>query len=70
MIQVHTLSLGTMDNLIYIIKHDSQATAAKSWKAFIADPDWKKAAKASGVGRLAKPPASTYMKATDYSAIR
>ena len=58
------------DNLIYIIKHDSQATAAKSWKAFIADPDWKKAAKASGVGRLAKPPASTYMKATDYSNIR
>ena len=58
------------DNLIYIIKHDSQADAKKSWQAFIADPDWKKAAKASGVGRLAKPPASTYMKATDYSAIR
>ena len=58
------------DNLIYIIKHDSQAAAKKSWQAFIADPDWKKAAKASGVGRLAKPPASTYMKATDYSAIR
>ncbi len=58
------------DNLIYIIKHDSRATAKKSWQAFIADPDWKKAAKASGVGRLAKPPASTYMKATDYSAIR
>ena len=31
---------------------------------------WKKAAKASGVGRLAKPPAATYMKPTDYSAIR
>ncbi len=58
------------DNLIYIIKHDSRPAAAKSWKAFIADPDWKKAAKASGVGRLAKPPASTYMKATDYSDIR
>ena len=58
------------DNLIYIIKHDSQTAAKKSWQAFIADPDWKKAAKASGVGRLAKPPASTYMKATDYSAIR
>ena len=58
------------DNLIYIIKHDRRAAAAKSWKAFISDPDWKKAAKASGVGRLAKPPASTYMKATDYSDIR
>jgi len=58
------------DNLIYIIKHDSRAAAAKSWKAFIADPDWKKAARASGVGRLAKPPAATYMKATDYSGVR
>jgi len=58
------------DNLIYIIKHDSRTAAKKSWQAFIGDPDWKKAAKASGVGRLAKPPASTYMKATDYSDIR
>ena len=45
-------------------------SAKKSWKVFLADPDWKKAAKASGVGRLAKPPAATYMKPTDYSAIR
>jgi hypothetical protein len=58
------------DTLIYIIKHDSREAAKKSWKDFLADPEWKKAAKASGVGRLAKPPASTYMKATDYSAIR
>ena len=58
------------DTLIYIIKHDSREAAKKSWSAFIADPAWKKAAKESGVGRLAKPPAATYMKATDYSAIR
>ncbi len=58
------------DMLIYIIKHDSRQAAGKSWRAFIADPDWKKAAKESGVGRLAKPPASTYMKATDYSALK
>lgn len=58
------------DTLIYIIKHDSRAAAKKSWKAFLADPAWKKAAKESGVGRLAKPPASIYMQATDYSAIR
>ena len=58
------------DHLIYIIKHDSREAAKKSWSAFIADPAWKKAARESGVGRLAKPPASTYMKATDYSAIR
>ncbi|MHC4876946.1 MAG: NIPSNAP family protein [Planctomycetota bacterium] len=58
------------DTLIYIIKHDSREAAKKSWSAFIADPAWKKAARESGVGRLAKPPASTYMQATDYSAIK
>ena len=57
------------DTLIYIIKHDNREAAKKSWKDFIADPEWKKAAKQSGVGRLAKPPAATYMKPTDYSAI-
>ena len=58
------------DHLIYIIKHDSRDAAKKSWQAFIADPAWKKAARESGVGRLAKPPEAIYMKATDYSAIR
>ena len=61
---------NSKDHLIYIIKHESRAAAKASWQAFGADPDWKKAAAASGVGRLAKPPASTYMKATDYSAIK
>lgn len=61
---------ASADTLIYIIKHDSRDAAKKSWQAFIQDPDWKKAAAASGVGRLAQPPASTYMKATDYSAIQ
>ena len=61
---------NSKDHLIYIIKHESRAAAKASWQAFGGDPDWKKAAAASGVGRLAKPPASTYMKATDYSAIK
>jgi hypothetical protein len=58
------------DTLIYIIKHDSKAAAAKSWQAFIADPEWKKAARESGVGSLAKRPTSIYMKSRDYSGIR
>ena len=58
------------DHLIYIIKHESRDAAKKSWQAFIADPAWKKAARESGVGQLAKPPEATYMRATDYSAIR
>ena len=58
------------DTLIYIIRHDSAAAAKKSWPAFGSDPDWKKAARESGVGRLAKRPDSIYMKATDYSAVK
>jgi hypothetical protein len=58
------------DTLIYILKYDSREAAKASWKAFGADPAWKKAASESGVGRLAKSPESIYMKPTDYSAIR
>lgn len=58
------------DTLIYILKYDARDAAKAAWKAFGADPAWKKAAKESGVGRLAKSPESIYMKATDYSAIR
>ncbi len=58
------------DHLYYIIWHASKDAAATSWKDFVADPDWKAAAAASGVGRLAKPPVSIYMQATDYSKIQ
>ena len=58
------------DHLYYIIHHKSRDAAKASWQAFIADPEWKKAAAASGVGRLAKPPISIYMKSTDYSQIK
>ena len=58
---------ASKDTLIYIIKHKSVEAAAESWKAFLADPEWKKAAAESGVGRLAKRPDSVYMEATDYS---
>jgi hypothetical protein len=61
---------NSKDHLIYVIRHNSRGDAKKSWRAFGADPAWKKAARESGVGPLAKPPESTYMKATDYSAIQ
>ena len=53
---VPTDEQASKDTLIYIIKHESRDAAKASWKAFGADPEWKKAAKASGVGRLAKRP--------------
>ena len=60
------------DTLIYIIRHDSRDAAKASWKAFIGDEDWKKVARESQKdGRfLRERPESTYMKATDYSAIQ
>lgn len=58
---------ASQNTLIYVIKHASREAAAESWKAFIADPEWKKAAAESGVGRLAERPKSVYMEATDYS---
>jgi hypothetical protein len=61
---------ASMDTLAYIIRHDSPTAAKKSWKAFGSDPNWKKAASESGVGRLATRPESVYMTATDYSAVR
>ncbi len=60
---------ASKNTLIYVLKHKSREAAAASWKAFIADPEWKKVAKASQVdGKiLAKRPESVYMNATDYT---
>ena len=32
------------NTLIYVLKHQSREAAAKSWKAFLSDPAWKKVA--------------------------
>lgn len=57
------------NTLIYVLSHESQEAAEKSWKAFQADPDWQKARAASEAdGKiLAKPPEKVFMKLADYS---
>ncbi|OYP34957.1 NIPSNAP family protein [Rhodopirellula sp. MGV] len=65
-----TDSPANEDTLIYIIEHESDAAAKQSWSAFGSDPEWQKAAAASGVGRLAERPKSIYMTPTDYSPIQ
>jgi hypothetical protein len=59
----------SVNTLIYVLKHKSREAAKASWKAFIADPEWKKAAEQSQVGGqiLARRPESVYMETTDYS---
>ncbi len=61
-----------MDNpdnkLIYLLAYPSREAREKSWKAFMADPDWQKAYKASEVnGRLVAKAESLFLSATDYS---
>jgi NIPSNAP len=57
------------DTLIYVLSHDSQEAADKSWKEFAADPEWIKVRDASEAdGKiLAKAPERIFMTKTDYS---
>lgn len=57
------------NTLIYVLKHESREAAKQSWKAFIEDPQWKKAYEDSQKDGplLAKSPVAIYMEATDYS---
>jgi hypothetical protein len=63
---------GSKTTLIYIIAHTSREQAAKNWKEFGADPEWKKVAAASEVNGkiLAKPPESVFMDPADFSQIK
>jgi hypothetical protein len=62
---------GAENKLIYILAHKSREAAKKSWAAFGADPDWKKARTDSEVnGKLTDKVESVYMSATDYSAMK
>jgi len=59
---------NTDNLLIYVLAYPSRDAAKASWKAFIADPDWQKAAKASEVdGKLVTKADSVFMTATDFS---
>src|SRR5262249_19770679 len=56
--------------LVYILGHESREAADKSWKAFLADPDWQKAFKESEKdGKLTDVATiqRMYLTATDYS---
>ena len=56
------------NTLIYVIAHKDKDAAAASWKAFIADPEWKKVAEETQRdGKLVEKVESVYMTPTDYS---
>jgi NIPSNAP len=59
------------EKLIYILAFPSKEAAAKSWKDFQNDPDWKAAkAKSEIKGQLVAKVVSVYMNPTDYSPIK
>ena len=56
------------ERLFYVLGHADRQAAAASWKAFMADPDWQAAYKASEKdGRLVAKLDAFYLSPTDYS---
>lgn len=68
---VPTDSAHRENTLIYVISHASQEAADRSWKAFVADPEWIKTRDASEADGaiLAKAPESVFMTLTGYSPL-
>lgn len=54
--------------LIYVLEHESEAAAKRSWEAFINDPEWKAARDASEKdGKIVAKVDAVYMTAVPYS---
>ena len=57
--------------LIYLLAFPSKEAAAKSWKDFGADPEWKAVKEASEKnGKLVEKIESVYLNPTDYSPLK
>ena len=62
---------GAGNTLVYILAYPGREAREASWKAFLADPDWQTAFKASTAGgRLVKKVESRFLAPTDYSPIK
>ena len=56
------------NKLIYVLSHASKTAAEKSWKAFSADPEWKKAQKETEAdGKIVNKIEKQFLTTTDYS---
>jgi hypothetical protein len=57
------------NKLIFLLAYPNREAREKSWKAFVNDPDWKAAAKASEAnGPLVTKVENPYLAATDYAS--
>lgn len=63
-----TPSPNPENKLIYLLAYPSREARVASWKGFLADPDWKKAAAESEVnGKIVVKVEARFMTATDFS---
>lgn len=59
------------DTLIYLLAHDSQEAANRSWQDFSADPEWQKVNEESNAnGPILQSVVRKYLNATDFSPIQ
>jgi len=59
------------NTMIYVISHESQEAAKKSWAGFLGDPDWKKLRKASiASGPIVIKVQKQFLTATDFSPLK
>jgi NIPSNAP len=57
--------------LVYLLAFPSQEAAAKSWKEFEADPEWRAVKEASEKdGKIVEKIESVFLKPTDFSALK
>jgi hypothetical protein len=68
---VPTNEPDSTNTLVYILAYPSMEAREASWKAFVADEDWKQAKTASEAdGPIVKKVISQFLKPTDYSPIK
>jgi hypothetical protein len=57
--------------LIYILAHPSREAAAKNWKEFASDPEWKKvSADSDANGKIVAKIESVFMDPADFSKLK
>ena len=62
---------GKNNKLVYILAYPSLEAREASWKAFQADPEWKKAREASEAdGKIVEKVESVFLNPTDYSPLK
>lgn len=68
---VPTDEAESSNTLIYILAHESQEAANRSWQAFSQDPEWQKVNEESNAnGPILQSVVRKYMSATDFSPMQ